>query len=131
MFSQDSDGAVPVTASRAKRENGGLGEDPPGGTMTYHHVLRTWMFSQGSYGAVPMTARRAKRENGGLGEDPPGDTMTYYQVLRTWMFSQGSYGCRIYKDGMKRSLPSFELLFQRKPPDHCYARLVRTLFAFV
>jgi hypothetical protein len=25
-----SDGAVPVTAPRAKRENGGLGEDPPG-----------------------------------------------------------------------------------------------------
>jgi hypothetical protein len=24
-----------VTARRAKRENGGLGEDPPGGTMTY------------------------------------------------------------------------------------------------
>jgi hypothetical protein len=27
--------AVPVTARRAKRENGGLGEDPPGSTMTY------------------------------------------------------------------------------------------------
>jgi hypothetical protein len=25
----------PVTAHRAKRENGGLGEDPPGSTMTY------------------------------------------------------------------------------------------------
>jgi hypothetical protein len=24
-----------VTARRAKRENGGLGEDPPGSTMTY------------------------------------------------------------------------------------------------
>ena len=35
MFSQDSYGAVPVTARRAKRENGGLGEDPPGNTMTY------------------------------------------------------------------------------------------------
>jgi hypothetical protein len=33
MFSQGSDGAVPVTARRAKRENGGLGEDPPGSTM--------------------------------------------------------------------------------------------------
>jgi hypothetical protein len=34
MFSQGSDGALPVTARRAKRENGGLGEDPPGSTMT-------------------------------------------------------------------------------------------------
>jgi hypothetical protein len=32
-----------VTARRAKRENGGLGEDPPGSTMmTYLQVLRTW-----------------------------------------------------------------------------------------
>jgi hypothetical protein len=73
-----------MTARRAKRENGGLGEDPPGGTMTY---LRTWMFSQGS---LPTAARRAKRENGDLGEDPPGGMMTYQQVLRTWMFSQSS-----------------------------------------
>jgi hypothetical protein len=36
-----------VTARRAKRENGGLGEDPPGSTMTYKQVLRTWMLSQG------------------------------------------------------------------------------------
>jgi hypothetical protein len=28
----DSDEALPVTARRAKRENGGLGEDPPGST---------------------------------------------------------------------------------------------------
>jgi hypothetical protein len=35
MFSQGSDGAVPVTARRAMRENGGLGEDPSGSTMTY------------------------------------------------------------------------------------------------
>ena len=27
--------ALPVTARRAKRENGGLGEVPPGSTMTY------------------------------------------------------------------------------------------------
>jgi hypothetical protein len=27
--------AVPIIARRAKRENGGLGEDPPGSTMTY------------------------------------------------------------------------------------------------
>jgi hypothetical protein len=33
MFSQYGYGAVPVTARRAKRENGGLGEDPPGSTM--------------------------------------------------------------------------------------------------
>jgi hypothetical protein len=30
-----SDGALPMTVRRAKRENGGLGEDPPGRTMTY------------------------------------------------------------------------------------------------
>jgi hypothetical protein len=30
MFSQDSNGALLVTARRAKRENGGLGVDPPG-----------------------------------------------------------------------------------------------------
>jgi hypothetical protein len=29
------EGGLPVTARRAKRENGGLGEDPPGSTMTY------------------------------------------------------------------------------------------------
>jgi hypothetical protein len=29
MSSQGSDGTIPVTARRAKRENGGLGEDPP------------------------------------------------------------------------------------------------------
>jgi hypothetical protein len=76
MFSQGSDGALPTTARRAKRENGGLGEDPPGSTVTSHQVLRTWMLSQGSDGALPMTARRAKRENGGMG-DPPGSTITY------------------------------------------------------
>jgi hypothetical protein len=38
MLSQNSDGALPVTARRAKRENGGLGEDPPGSTMTYGQV---------------------------------------------------------------------------------------------
>jgi hypothetical protein len=78
-----------MTARRAKRENGGLGEDPPGRKITYQQVLRTWMFSQGSDGALPTTARRAKRENGGLGEDPPGSMIIYQQVLRTWMFSQG------------------------------------------
>jgi hypothetical protein len=30
MFSQGSNGALPITARRAKRENGALGEDPPG-----------------------------------------------------------------------------------------------------
>jgi hypothetical protein len=35
MLSQGSEGGLPVTARRAKRENGGLGEDPPGSTMTY------------------------------------------------------------------------------------------------
>jgi hypothetical protein len=48
-----SDQALPVTARRAKRENEGLGEDPPGSTITYLQVLRTWMFSQGRYEAMP------------------------------------------------------------------------------
>jgi hypothetical protein len=29
-----------MTARRAKRDNGGLGEDPPGSTMTYKQALR-------------------------------------------------------------------------------------------
>jgi hypothetical protein len=65
-----------MAACRAKRENGGLGEDPPVSTMTHEQVLRPWVFTQGIYGAVPVTARREKRENGGLGEDPPGSTLT-------------------------------------------------------
>jgi hypothetical protein len=77
MFSQASDGALPTTARRAKRENGGLGEDPPGSTITCQQVLRTWIFSQGSDGALPVASHRAKRENGGLGEDPPGSTILY------------------------------------------------------
>jgi hypothetical protein len=35
----NSDGALPVTTRRAKRENGGLREDPPGSTMTGFHWL--------------------------------------------------------------------------------------------
>jgi hypothetical protein len=35
MFSQGRYGVAPETTCRAKRENWGLGEDPPGGTMTY------------------------------------------------------------------------------------------------
>jgi hypothetical protein len=35
MFSQRGVEAVPVTARRAKRENGGLGEDPPESPMAY------------------------------------------------------------------------------------------------
>jgi hypothetical protein len=31
----------------------GLGEDPPGSTITYLQVVRTWLFSQGSDGALP------------------------------------------------------------------------------
>jgi hypothetical protein len=33
LLCQVSYGAVPVTARRAKRENGGMGEDPPGSTI--------------------------------------------------------------------------------------------------
>jgi hypothetical protein len=35
LLLQDSDGGLPVTARRAKRENGGLWEDPPGSTMAH------------------------------------------------------------------------------------------------
>jgi hypothetical protein len=35
MFSQGSEGALPVTEHQAKRENGALGEGPPVSTMTY------------------------------------------------------------------------------------------------
>jgi hypothetical protein len=36
-----SDGDLPTTARRAKRENGGLGEDPPGSPMTDHQFVWT------------------------------------------------------------------------------------------
>jgi hypothetical protein len=52
MLSQSTYGAVPPTTRRAKRENGGLGKDPPGSTMTYSQVLRTWMLSQGTRAIV-------------------------------------------------------------------------------
>ena len=82
MFSQGSDGALPVTARRAKRENGGLGEDPPGSTINLlagpSDVSNPLIDEiRSSDQALPVTARRAKRENGGLGEDPPGNTMTH------------------------------------------------------
>ena len=32
-----SDAALPTAARRAKRENGGLGENPPGSPMMTHH----------------------------------------------------------------------------------------------
>jgi hypothetical protein len=50
-----------MAARRAKRENGGLGEDPPGSTITYQQVLRTWIFSQGSDGALPVAAERSEK----------------------------------------------------------------------
>jgi hypothetical protein len=93
-----------VTVRRAKREKGGLGEDPPRNTMTLLTGPSDLEVNQGSYGAVPVTARRAKRENGGLGEDPPGSTMIYYQALRALMFSQESafVGQTVY---MKEGIP--------------------------
>jgi hypothetical protein len=69
MFSQGSDDALPVTAGRAKRENGGLGEDPPGSTITRlqvrtvrtdivnkEHILYTYIadWPRGSGGLVPQ-----------------------------------------------------------------------------
>jgi hypothetical protein len=44
---------MPVIARRAKRENGGLGEDPPGSTMTYLSYsgavlfLLSWSYTAG------------------------------------------------------------------------------------
>jgi hypothetical protein len=40
---QSSDGTLPTTARRAKRENGGLGEDPPGSPMS-HQERRLQLF---------------------------------------------------------------------------------------
>jgi hypothetical protein len=85
-FSQGSYRAVPVTARRAKRENGGLGEDPPGSTMTGYRVRRTCKSNQ--------AARRAKRENGTLGVLTQQVRKLANKVVRTWKFSQGSYAPR-------------------------------------
>ena len=57
MFSQGSDEALPVTGRRAKRENGGLGEDPPGSTITRQQVLRTWKFRKWKAGAKRANVR--------------------------------------------------------------------------
>jgi hypothetical protein len=46
---QGSLGAAPVTARRAKRENGGLREDPSGCTITYLQVFRTWPSDESLY----------------------------------------------------------------------------------
>jgi hypothetical protein len=71
MLSQGSYVAVPVTARRAKRDNGGLGEDPPGNTMSLLTGRSDLDAQWGSEGDLPVTARRAKRENGGSGGGSP------------------------------------------------------------
>jgi hypothetical protein len=48
---QRSDGAQPTTAGRAKRENGGLGEDPPGNPMT--HQQDRWACPRLNQGISP------------------------------------------------------------------------------
>jgi hypothetical protein len=66
----------PGPKCRAKPENRGRGEDPPGTTMTSN--LRE-SFPQPFCSMVhqPSRGQRAERsEPGGLGEDPPGSTMT-------------------------------------------------------
>jgi hypothetical protein len=85
-------GALLATAGRAKRENGGLGEDPPGWPMTHTsrslgHVQTPIDQLHSSDGALLATAGRAKRENGGLGEDPPGWPMTAIARLNTLPWS--------------------------------------------
>jgi hypothetical protein len=64
MFSQGSYGAVPVPAHRANPVNGGLGEGPPGSTMTYNHLdvlsRQLWSCTNNS---APSEAR--KRGSGG------------------------------------------------------------------
>jgi hypothetical protein len=94
MFSQDSDGALPTTARRAKRENGGLGGGSPrksdnllAGPSDLSKHQKDQLRSRD--GALPTTAHRAKRENGGLGEHLPGGTMTYYQARRILFFPGG------------------------------------------
>jgi hypothetical protein len=59
-----------VTTGRAKRENGGLGEDPPGSTITYLQVVRTWLFSQGSDGAYRDSGPSEARKRGSGGGSP-------------------------------------------------------------
>jgi hypothetical protein len=101
-----SERSEPVTASRAKRENGGLGEDPPGSDDDSLTGPSDLLANQGSYGAVPVTVRRAKRENGGLGEDPPGsddDSLTGPSDLEV---NQGSYGAvPVTARGLGEDLP--------------------------
>ena len=55
------------TARRAKRENGGLGDDPPGSTDDL--LTSPWDLEvQSRQGwSLTVTARRVKRENGRLG----------------------------------------------------------------
>ena len=64
-ISQSSYGAVPVTASRAKRENGGLGEDPPGSPTTHHHWQNRYSFLQGflAGGSSPIYLSSSVRSN--------------------------------------------------------------------
>jgi hypothetical protein len=78
MFSQGSDGAVPVSARRAKREYGGLGEGSP---RRYHdftkapakrdqwglRVSNMWLAIRHPTG---HTKARTKRATGGLGAVP-------------------------------------------------------------
>jgi hypothetical protein len=51
-----SDAALPTTARRAKRENGDLGEDPPGSPMmTHQQVLWTCPHTQSDFLGKDMT----------------------------------------------------------------------------
>jgi hypothetical protein len=66
---QSSDGALHTTARRAKRENGGLGEDPPGSPMTHQLVLRACPNTKLiNYQAVMELCTRQRA--GALGPDP-------------------------------------------------------------
>jgi hypothetical protein len=53
-------GAVPTTARRAKRENGGLGEDPPGSTMAYFAAPMTTL---NNYQHLPPLIHSTIRRN--------------------------------------------------------------------
>jgi hypothetical protein len=79
MFSQGSDGDLPVTARRAKRENGGLGEDSPGSTMTYLQVrpsdLDVWTL-------------------GDLPPAPPDSPGSLRSGVRMDIYFNGKYRCR-------------------------------------
>jgi hypothetical protein len=70
-----------VAARRAKRENGGLGEDPPGGTIILLSLpIASLAISISLHSRGGIRRARAKRDQGGLGGDPQ-KSSTYSLLL--------------------------------------------------